>query len=197
MPARSRPYRSGSGARVPWLLILALAAAAIGCESGPASSAGGVSGELVPVEDLTRDLVRAERRAAGDPDVAIRMGLAGPAGDRRLALIADAPARITWRRRLPERAAIVTAVWLESGAGAIARVGIADDRTYEVLARVELHEHGVRAWQPLVVDLGGYAGWQWSLFYRPGDTEWRLVFSVDASPGGTIAWGGVEIRKRP
>jgi hypothetical protein len=43
----------------------------------------------------------------------------------------------------------------------------------------------------VTVDLSGYGGWQWSLFYRPWTTTWRLIFSTDVSPPGAApnpAW---------
>lgn len=75
-------------------------------------------------------------------------------------------------------------------AGATARIGISDDRRYDQLAKVTLDASGTqsRAWQPVVIDLGAYSGWQWSLFYRPWERTWRLIFSADATPGGMIAW---------
>jgi hypothetical protein len=159
-----------------------------------ACGAGG-SAAPVPIEDLTRDFTRAERRAGGNIDDAIRIEMAGPASDRRLAIVADAPARVTWSRRLPARARMATAVWLASGSGATARFGIADDRTYEIVAQVALTADG-GSWRPFVIDLGRYGGWQWSLFYRPAETTWRLVFSVDATPGGAIAWHAPRLEAR-
>jgi hypothetical protein len=161
----------------------------------------------VPIEDLTRDFSRAERRSAGDSDVAIRLEVAGPESDRRLAIVADAPARITWTRRLPPHAQLTSAVWLESGEGATARIGIADERTYEILGQVALGAAPVPAgarpadpvapaWRPVTIDLSRYGGWQWSLFYRPAGTMWRLVLSVDASPRGTIAWHAPRLEAR-
>jgi hypothetical protein len=152
---------------------------------------------ILEADDLIARLPDAERRAAGPLEEWIRAGAAGPASDRRVALLLTAPARVTWTGRLPERAWIETAVMLADGVGATARIGISDNRLYEGLARIELKPaNGNAAWQELRVDLGTYAGWQWSLFYRPSSIEWRLVFAADATPGGTIAWARPVIKRR-
>jgi hypothetical protein len=38
-----------------------------------------------------------------------------------------------------------------------------------------------RSFVPIAVDLSAWAGWQWSLFYRPSETAWNIVFSVDGT----------------
>lgn len=77
---------------------------------------------------------------------------------------------------------------LQSGS-ATARIGISDDRRYEQLANISLDGSArPRAWQTVSIDLGGYSGWQWSLFYRPWERTWRLIFSADGERGGHIAW---------
>jgi hypothetical protein len=50
-------------------------------------------------------------------------------------------------------------------------------------------------WTPLRADLSAYAGWQWSLFYRPEAQLWRLVLSTDALAGvpGRGVWGAAGI----
>jgi hypothetical protein len=149
--------------------------------------------------DLLDILPTAERRAARDIDLAVRADLAGPAGDLRPSLVTDAPARVIFSTRLPSRARLDTAVALVAGAdgqigpGATARIGISDDRRYEPLATIALAQ-SPPAWQTVSIDLGPYSGWQWSLFYRPWERTWRLIFSADAVPGGTIAWARPVIR---
>ena len=112
-------------------------------------------------------------------------------------MVTVAPVRVIWTGRLPARAWIDTAVMLVDGAGATARIGISDQRLYEGLTRIELKPaaDGAAAWQNVRVDLGSYSGWQWSLFYRPSEIEWRLVFAADATPGGTIAWARPVIKR--
>ena len=50
-------------------------------------------------------------------------------------------------------------------------------------------------WTDLRADLSAYAGWQWSIFYRPERRRWRLVLSTDAVSGvpGRGVWGGLRI----
>ena len=47
------------------------------------------------------------------------------------------------------------------------------------------------SWTELRADLSPYAGWQWSVFYRPETRRWRLVLSADAVSGTRTwaAWG--------
>jgi len=140
--------------------------------------------------DLIESLPAAERRAALPVDTAIRVDIVGPAGDIRPSIVTQAPARVIWSTRLPSRARLETAVTLaDHGHGATARIGISDDRRYEELANLALDGAAVpRTWRTVTIDLGAYSGWQWSLFYRPWERTWRLIFSADAAPAGTIAW---------
>lgn len=150
----------------------------------------------VEIVDLMKTLPSAERRSTRPIDEAVRADLIGPPGDPRPSIVTATPARVIWSSRLPSRARLETAVMLVDdghglrSAGATARIGISDDRRYDQLAKVTLDASGTqsRAWQPVVIDLGAYSGWQWSLFYRPWERTWRLIFSADATPGGTIAW---------
>jgi hypothetical protein len=145
--------------------------------------------------DLIVQLPSAEKRAARALDESIRVESAGPESDRRVSLVTAAPARVIWTGRLPERAWIETSLMLTAGAGATARIGISDHRLYEPLARFELKGPEAAAWRDIRVDLGRYSGWQWSVFYRPSEIEWQLVFSADATPGGTIAWARPMIKR--
>jgi hypothetical protein len=81
------------------------------------------------------------------------------------------------------------------GGSATARIGISDDRRYEQLANIPLDAGAARAWQPVTIDLGGYSGWQWSLFYRPWERNWKIVFGADGE-GGRIAWARPVIRSK-
>jgi len=191
MPPSSRVGRFARSYRKVFPAIL-FACAGAACTATPDAEV------ILEARDLIARLSDAERRAAGPLDEWVRAGAAGPSDDRRVALLTTAPARVIWTGRLPERAWIETAVLLADGAGATARIGISDLRLYEGLARIELGPAGGSepAWQPVHVDLGQYAGWQWSLFYRPSSIEWRLVFSADATPGGTIAWARPVIKRR-
>ena len=74
------------------------------------------------------------------------------------------------------------------------RVGVSDDRIYEQLAEVLLTPGSHTGWTDLRTSLSAYAGWQWSLFYRPERQAWRLVLSTDAPAGaGRGVWGAAGI----
>jgi hypothetical protein len=157
--------------------------------------------------DLLHELPQAERHAVPSTiDEAVRADsmVIGPGEPRRPVLITEAPARVIWSLRLPRQGRLRTSLALVPdargaiGPGVTVRIGISDGRLYEQLTRfaVAAPASGVVTWQPLEVDLSGYAGWQWSLFYRPSEILWRLAFSVDATPGGTLAWAAPVIEGR-
>jgi hypothetical protein len=110
-----------------------------------------------------------------------------------------APARVTWTLRFPDAAALMTAASIvpeadgSTGAGTTLRIGLSDDRYYEGIFKREFAPDPV--WQPVVVDLSKYAGWQWSLFYRPSERRWKLIVNADATPGGTLALRAPVIRR--
>ncbi|MCC7184590.1 MAG: hypothetical protein IT185_00005, partial [Acidobacteria bacterium] len=58
--------------------------------------------ESPAVVDLLAELGKAERRAGGDVTTAITQNVVTVGGDARPALVAIAPARITWTTVLPE-----------------------------------------------------------------------------------------------
>ena len=72
-------------------------------------------------------------------------------------------------------------------------MGVSDDRIYEGLASVQSNPGS--GWTAIQADLSPYAGWKWSLFYRPERHLWRLVLSADAAGGtpATAVWGNPEI----
>ena len=147
--------------------------------------------------DLIESLPAAERRAALPVDTAIRVDIVGPAGDIRPSIVTQAPARVIWSTRLPSRARLETAVILlaDDGHGATARIGISDDRRYDELASIALDGAALpRTWRTVTIDLGAYSGWQWSLFYRPWERTWRLVFNADGPGGAHVAWARPMVR---
>lgn len=177
------------------VLLIALAL----CACRPAGPSPG--GPPIAYVDLLETLPSAERRARPPVDTAIRVDLVGPSGDLRPAIVTSTPARVTWSTRLPSRARLETAILLADdgrgarSASATARIGISDDRRYEQLANIPLDGAAqTRVWQTVTVDLGAYSGWQWSLFYRPWERTWRLIFSADGEPGGHLAWARPLIR---
>jgi hypothetical protein len=183
----SRVYRNAS--------LAALAAAAI-VVAGACGSSGAAPEDTVRLIDQTP----VEKRAGSPIEEAVRIEDTGSGADRARAIRMRAPTRVIWSVVIPFHARLRTAVALVPdhanadgplGPGVTVRIGIADKRSYEELARVPVlpPSAGAAFWQPIDVDLGAYRGWQWSIFYRPGDTPWRLNFSVDAIPGaGTVAW---------
>lgn len=140
---------------------------------------------------------QAERRSASPTAFAREDIVIGDT--RRRVIFAHPPSRLTYELRLPARARLVTAIalkpdaWSHPGDGVVFRVGIADERRYDALFARHVNPFAVpgdRRWIPVAIDLRAYSGWQWSLFYRPWERTWRLVFSTDPGPPGTgnLAW---------
>ena len=163
------------------VLVLLLAAAAGGCRSSAAADA-------VPVVDFIKEFHRAEGRPEGA--FAIAAHLAG--GTARPAIAGPAPSRIIWVLPVP-RSGIFRAEIAASEAPVRLRMGVSDARIYEQLAEVTV-EPGA-GWTTLEADLSAYAGWKFSLFYRPDGRQWRLNLSADAPSGapGRIAIGSPVI----
>ncbi len=116
------------------------------------------------------------------------------------AIAATVPSRLTLPLPLPRHGVFHTFVALaDVPAGTPAatvrlRVGVSDERIYENLEQLTLTS-GTRSWQELRVDLSAYAGWKWSLFYRPERVTWRVVLAADAADlvPATVLWGAPEI----
>jgi hypothetical protein len=107
------------------------------------------------------------------------------------AISGPAPGRLTWTLPMP-RGGLFRARVAAVGAPVHVRIGVSDDRIYERLAEAAVQPGG--AWMPVIADLSAYAGWKFSLFYRPEGREWRLVLSADALAGAAgVAWGTPEI----
>src|SRR5687767_9698012 len=150
----------------------------------------------VTAVDLVREFDRAERRPAAVFRVTDhRVGdLAQPS------IVAPVPSRMTWSLPLPERGVFRASVALSdppdgaSPAAVRLRVGVSDHRIFEGLGAVTL-EPGARRWVDLRADLSAYAGWKWSLFYRPHRQTWRLNLAADATGGepAVVVWGSPSI----
>lgn len=126
----------------------------------------------------------AERRGVPSERTEIQVG-----GASRRVIVAHPPTRLTWTKRVPANAWVSTAAGLKPGAamlpgGAVLfRVAITDGRIHEILYSSELTAASLGAApQPVSIDLGGFAGWQWSLFYRPGERDWRLMLTTSIAP---------------
>lgn len=151
---------------------------------------------LVPVVDLIDEFERAEKR----PSRGFRVPAHTADGVTLPAIVMPIPSRVTWRVPLPRAGLLRTSV---TRAGAVPgtigvppvrfRIGIADDRIYETLTAIAVAPEQ-RGWIDLRVDLSAYAGWKWSLFYRPDRIRWSLVLAADgAAAEERVVWGASEI----
>ena len=136
---------------------------------------------------------RAELRPAAGFDTTIHTA------DRiaRPSIVMPVPGRAIWSLPLPRRAVFRAFVSLDAAGHSSApvrfRVGVSDDRVYEGLATCELQ--GEPGWTELRADLSAFAGFKWSLFYRPDRVTWRVVLSTDAigpAPARAV-WGSPEV----
>lgn len=143
--------------------------------------------------DLTRAFPGTERRPTAGFDLVIHVadGLARPS------IVMPVPARATWSLPLPRRARFLAFVAVDPAGGPATavrfRLGVSDNRVYEGLAERTLTVE--RGWTELSADLSAYAGFKWSLFYRPDRIVWRIVLSTNAvghAPARAI-WGSPEI----
>jgi hypothetical protein len=114
------------------------------------------------------------------------------------------PSRMAWTVRIPRRATLTAHAGLapdrtgKYAGDALFRIGVSGGRVYEQVYERRVAPNTVeadRAFVPVAVDLSAWAGWQWSLFYRPSETAWNLVFSVDGPPSSdTPLWIAPAIR---
>jgi hypothetical protein len=149
----------------------------------------------VKAVDLMRDFNRAEKR----PAVAFEIAEREVGGASRPAIVVPVPSRLTWSMPLPRHAVFQSAVALADPPSGVApapvrlRIGISDHRTFEGLSEVTLNPGS--GWTDLRADLSAYAGWKWSLFYRPDRLTWRLTLAADAIVGrpAVALWGRPEI----
>ena len=152
----------------------------------------------VRIVDLVRDFRDAEARPSR---AAFDLADVEAAGQSEPAIRTSAPSRLIYVLPVPRRSAFVARVTLEHGSDGAPpqplrfRVGVSDDRIYEQLASVVVTPGVQTGWTDLRADLSAYAGWQWSIFYRPERRRWRLVLSIDAVSGvpGRGVWGGARI----
>lgn len=169
------------------MLVVVILVVMGGCR-GPAAS------EAVPVVDLLRELERAEKR----PPDGFVLAARAAGGIVRPALSAPVPSRVTWSLPLPRHGTFRAFVAADAAGNPSAavrfRLGVSDHRIYEGIA-----ERIVRAdpdgWIEFRGDLSAYAGFAWSIFYRPDRVTWRVVLGADpaGSGGATAVWGSPEI----
>jgi hypothetical protein len=156
--------------------------------------------DLPPVRivNLVRDFRDAEARPSR---AAFEVADVSVAGQSEPAIRTIAPSRLIFVLPLPRRSTFAARVAIDGGIDGASpqplqfRVGVSDDRIFEQLADVLLTPGMQAGWTELRADLSAYAGWQWSLFYRPEERRWRLVLSTDAvsGVGGRGVWGAPGI----
>jgi hypothetical protein len=115
------------------------------------------------------------------------------------AIAAAVPSRLTVPLPLPRHGTFHAFVALAPAAANApttvrARIGVSDDRIYEGLEELILSSTN-QSWTEVRVDLSAYAGWKWSLFYRPERVVWRVVLAADAMDAvpATLLWGAPEV----
>ena len=167
-------------------VLVSLCASITGCgraEPGP-----------IAIVDLVREVRGAETRPS-PASFAVADVLVS--NESHLAIRTIAPSRLIFTLAVPRRSTFVARVAVSSGLDGAPpqpvrfRVGVSDERLYEPLADVLVSPDTQPAWTELRTDLSAYAGWQWSVFYRPETRRWRLVLSADAVSGTRTwaAWG--------
>lgn len=152
----------------------------------------------VRIVNLVRDVRDAEARPSR---AAFEVADVSVAGRPVPGIRTMAPSRLIFVLPVPRRSTFVAQVAIDGGIDGAPpqplrfRVGMSDDRIYEQLADVVLTPGGQSGWTPLRADLSAYAGWQWSVFYRPESQRWRLVLSTDVLGGapGRGVWGAPGI----
>ena len=168
------------------ILCIVCLTAALGCRP----SAGDAP---VPVVDLLREFDGAEKR----PPAGFALAAHDEGAIVRASIVAPVPSRLTIPLPMPRRGVLRTFVALDTDDPASAvrfRIGVSDHRVYEGL--IEMTITGERRdWVELRTDLSAYAGFKWSLFYRPERIVWRLVLAADALGPNRVrgVWGTPEI----
>jgi hypothetical protein len=136
---------------------------------------------IVKRVDLLAAISRAEKRPVAE---AVNAAIVTLEGQTEAAVEVPAMSRVVWHEHLPDRAILTTAVGVSSSLAAtghgkaVFRIGISDERTYEELRATEVRLESRPRWQAVTVDLSRYGGFQWSLFYRPRQMTWRVVFNT-------------------
>lgn len=147
----------------------------------------------VTAVNLIREVDRAEKR----PPIGFEISTREIDGQSRPSIVVPVPSRLTILLPLPRHGVLRALASLDPTATQVPvrlRVGVSDDRIYERLTDVDLPP-GNPHWIAVQTDLSAYAGWKWSLFYRPERIVWHVVLAADAT-GGTQSralWGLPEI----
>jgi hypothetical protein len=155
-------------------VLLAVAAAIVVCLAGCGSPTSPI--------DLTTTLETAQR----NPEkAAFEIRSVEIEGRRQPAIAVPVASRIKWRLKLPGHGRLQTWLAAESGcalrpAKVDFRIGISNDRFFdELLVRaVPTSDAQSLVWQSETIDLYRYGGFQWSVFYRPSEISWTLIFNT-------------------
>jgi hypothetical protein len=173
---------------------LAVALAALGCVVGACAQA---DPSPIRIVNLVGDFRAAEARPS---PAAFEVADVSIAGRSEPAIRTIAPSRLVFVLPVPRRSTFTARVAIDGEINGMSpqplrfRVGVSDDRIYEQLADVLLTPGVQTGWTDIRTSLSAYAGWQWSLFYRPERQTWRLVLSTDAPTGaGRGVWGAPGI----
>lgn len=143
-----------------------------------AASGCGLTTDRPAEVDLLSTLPSADRRAAGDVATAVRADVFIAGDDGRMALVMEAPARVTWRVHLPLHARLRSAV---AGSGRL-RVGASNGRLYQEIGQIDAQG----SWTPFELDLRAISEVKWSVFYQPLRMDWQLIFNADATATGAV-----------
>jgi hypothetical protein len=146
------------------------------------------------VVDLVREFDRAEKR----PSDGFQITAYAADGVVRPAIVVPVPSRVIWSLPLPRRGRFRAFLALNGRGDPSAvirfRFGVSDFHIYEGLAEQTIAA-ARPGWVDFRTDLSAYAGFKWSLFYRPDRVTWRVVLATDVVGGGPAAavWGSPEI----
>lgn len=146
--------------------------------------------------DLVHEFDRADKR----PPVGFAITARDVDGASRAVIAAPVPSRLTMELPLPRHGVLRARAAVEMPDERVAppairlRIGVSDQRIYEGVTELVLPSEP-RRWTEVRADLSSYAGWKWSLFYRPDRMTWRVVLAVDALAGipATVLWASPEI----
>jgi hypothetical protein len=159
------------------------------CVSLALLASSACTGATQPVRiDLLSLLSHAEKRPLGVSGTAFSFRTVQIGGQSQPAVAVPQPSRVGWVLKIPRRATLTGYAGLEPDAtgkyagDATFRIGVSGGKLYEQVFERRLNpaaNEADRAFVPLSIDLSAWAGWQWSLFYRPSESSWKIVFSVD------------------
>jgi len=154
-------------------------------------SAGGCGKARQPTHiDLLSLLAHADKRPPIKSDDAFVVRNVQLDGRNIPAVVVPQPSRIVWTVRIPLRATLTAYAGLapdrtgKYAGAAVFRIGVSGGKLYEKAYERRMSPSTVeadRGFVPIAVDLSAWAGWQWSLFYRPSERAWNIVLSVDGT----------------